>query len=85
MSGELLVTVCWVLSIRFRISIAPSCLSFELISDIGVEDNVPLLERSTRFIPFGVERPSEGGQKRRPKSVFHKFIETEMPNDIDSA
>jgi len=29
--GELLVTVCWVLPICFRIFNEPSCLSFELI------------------------------------------------------
>jgi hypothetical protein len=58
--GELLVTVCWVLPIYFRIFSEPSCLSFELISDIGVEYNVRLLEHSTSFIPFGVERPSDG-------------------------
>jgi len=57
--GELLVTVCWVLRICFRIFNAPSCLLFELISDIGVEYDVRLLEHSTSFIPFGVERPSD--------------------------
>lgn len=81
---ELLVTVCWVLPIRFRIFDAPSCLSFETISDTGMEYNVRLLERSTSFVPFGVERPSEGDKKRRPKSIYRRFIETEMTKDIDS-
>ena len=56
--GELLVTVCWVLPKCFRIFNEPSCLPFDLISDIGVEYNVSLFEHSTSFIPFGVERPS---------------------------
>ena len=86
LSGELLVTVCWVSPICFRIFNALSCLSFELtaISDIGMECNVRLLEHNTSFIPLGVERPSDGGQERRPESVFRKFIETEMTIDIDS-
>lgn len=84
LTGELLVTVCWVLPIRFRMSNTPPCLSFEFISDTGVEYNVRLLEHSKSFIPFGVERPCDGGQKLRPKSVFRKFIETEMTNDVDS-
>jgi len=58
--GELLVTVCWVLPMCFRMFNAPSRMSFELISDIDVEYNVRLLEHSTSFIPFGVERPKDG-------------------------
>jgi hypothetical protein len=58
--GELLVTICWVLRICFRIFNAPSCLSFKFISDIGVEYNVRLSEHSASFIPFGVEGPSDG-------------------------
>jgi hypothetical protein len=84
LSGGLLVTVCWVLPVCFRMFKVPSCLSFELISDIGVEYNVRLLEHSTSVISFGVERPSDGGQKLRPKSVFRKFVESETTNDVDS-
>jgi len=61
--GELLVTVCWILPICFRIFNAPSCLSFEFISDIGVEYNVPLSEHSASLIPFGVEGQSDGAVK----------------------
>jgi hypothetical protein len=58
--GELLVTFCWVLPICFRIFNSLSCLSFEFISDVGVECKVRLSEHTASFIPFGVEGPSDG-------------------------
>lgn len=80
-----MVTVWSVLQMCFRTFNGSSCLSFELISDTGVNTAPVCLKTQHKFHTFrNRETEWRCGQKRRPKSLFRKFIGTETPNDIES-